>query len=60
MPEYKKLLIKQNETSLDSTSDDSKREVEMVLDIESDISPLIRAGTCVAQGSSTQSDFTIG
>lgn len=39
MPEYKKLLIMQNEGSVDSTSDDSKREVEMGLDIDSEMSP---------------------
>jgi hypothetical protein len=41
MPEYKKLLQKQNENSLDSTSDDSKRDIEMALDLEGDASPLL-------------------
>jgi hypothetical protein len=49
MPEYKKLLQKQNENSLDSTSDDSKREIEMALDMEGDVSPLLGTGTLGSQ-----------
>lgn len=50
LPEYKKLLQKQNENSLDSTSDDSKRDIEMALDLE-EASPMLGTGTL---GSQTQ------
>jgi hypothetical protein len=59
MPAYKKLLFEQNETSLESTSDDSKRDIEMLMD-DSEISPLIRAGTFIGVTSiTTQSELQL-
>lgn len=37
--------MQHNETSADSTSDDSKREIEMALDTVSELRVTIRAGT---------------
>lgn len=46
MDEYKNLLIKQSEKSPESTSDDSKRDVDMLLEDElTELSPGIRIMT---------------
>lgn len=59
MPEYKKLLMKQNDESVDSTSDDSKREVEMALDMDQEESPLVRADTSVCAPASTNQSINL-
>lgn len=60
MPEYKKLLFDQNESSLDSTSDDSKRDLDMLMDDSEMTSPIIRAGTFIVVASiATQSDLLL-